>query len=262
MTLKELDEFFVQLDPAKRTPDGRDGIKWGDPDAEVYAVATTWMATMDVINRAAEAGCNVIVAHEPTFYWDDVRSEKAEWEIAAEHATPVEEKKKLLDEHGIGVMRIHDLWDHFPDYGITAGLAQALRWKNRVSGPDEVPVYRVRPVPLGEVARHAKVRLRLDAIRIVGDLSADVTDLALAVGAFGGLSVVQKAMEQGAQCLIGGECSEWQVVRFCEDTGFGLILLGHAESEEPGMGTMATFLSERLNFKAVHLPTRRTFVYL
>lgn len=262
MTVRELDEFFVQLDPSKRTPEGRDGLKWGNPDAEVRAVATTWMATVDVIERAAELGCNVIVTHEPTFHWDDVRSDKAEYEIAAERNTPVAAKQELLDKHSMAVIRIHDLWDGFPEHGITDSLARSLNWRKRITDRTQVPVFEVRPVPLGEVARYVKVRLRLRAVRVVGDMSADVSKIALAVGAFGGLPVVQQAMELGAECLVGGECSEWQVVRFCEDNSFGLLLLGHAESEEPGMAAMADFLRERLRLEAVHVPAAATFVYL
>lgn len=33
-----------------------------------YGVAVTFMATYDVLQRAKEAGCNFIIAHEPTYY--------------------------------------------------------------------------------------------------------------------------------------------------------------------------------------------------
>lgn len=263
MTVRELDDFFAQLMPEKRVPGGRDGLKWGSPDAEIRAIATTWMATIDVVRRAAQLGCNVIVTHEPTFYWDDVGAEKAEWEIAAEHRTPTDAKQKLLAESGIeAVLRVHDVWDFYPEYGITDSLARALNFRNKVSEAGQVPMWQLRPVPLGEVARHAKTRLRLRQVRVVGDLAREVERPALAVGAFGGLEVIQRAMEQGADFLIGGECSEWQVVRFCEDAGFGLILLGHAESETPGMTAMADFLREKLGLEAHPVPPVQTFVGL
>lgn len=263
MTVRELDDFFAQLMPEKRVPGGRDGLKWGSLDAQIRAVATTWMATFDVIRRAAKLGCNVIVTHEPTFYWDDVGTEKAEWEIAAEHRMPTDAKQKLLAKSGIeAVLRVHDAWDFYPEYGITDSLARVLNFRNKVSEAGQVPMWQLRPVPLGEVARHAKTRLRLRQVRVVGDLAREVERPALAVGAFGGLEVIHRAMEQGADCLIGGECSEWQVVRFCEDAGFGLVLLGHAESETPGMTAMADFLRERLGLVAHPVPTAQTFVSL
>src|SRR6187401_83865 len=51
-----------------------DTFKAGDPDTPVTGVAVTMMATFDVIRRAAAAGQNLVITHEPTFYGhqDDV----------------------------------------------------------------------------------------------------------------------------------------------------------------------------------------------
>ena len=45
-----------------------DTIKSGSPDTPVKGIATTMMATLDVVQRAAEAGKNMVITHEPTFY--------------------------------------------------------------------------------------------------------------------------------------------------------------------------------------------------
>ncbi len=45
-----------------------DTFKAGDPDTRVTGVATTMMATFDVLERAAASGKNLIITHEPTFY--------------------------------------------------------------------------------------------------------------------------------------------------------------------------------------------------
>src|ERR1700683_315379 len=45
-----------------------DTFKAGDPDTLVTGIATTMMATFDVLERAAASGKNLIVTHEPTFY--------------------------------------------------------------------------------------------------------------------------------------------------------------------------------------------------
>src|SRR5437899_8902361 len=39
----------------------------GDPDTPVTGIATTVMATFDVLKRAAAGGKNLIITHEPTF---------------------------------------------------------------------------------------------------------------------------------------------------------------------------------------------------
>ena len=48
----------------------RDTFKFGDPDAPVKGIATTMMVTFGMLKRANEAGLNMVVAHEPTF-WND-----------------------------------------------------------------------------------------------------------------------------------------------------------------------------------------------
>src|SRR5713101_4987133 len=45
-----------------------DTFKAGDPDTAVTGIAVTMMATMDVLQRAAASGKNLIITHEPTFY--------------------------------------------------------------------------------------------------------------------------------------------------------------------------------------------------
>jgi hypothetical protein len=57
---------------------GRVGIPWmtetvdrivaGSPEVRVKGIATTMMATLEVIQRAVAAGRNMIVTHEPTFW--------------------------------------------------------------------------------------------------------------------------------------------------------------------------------------------------
>src|ERR1700716_2488291 len=45
-----------------------DTFKAGNPDTAVTGIAVTMMATMDVLQRAASSGKNLIITHEPTFY--------------------------------------------------------------------------------------------------------------------------------------------------------------------------------------------------
>src|SRR5580704_3730099 len=45
-----------------------DTFKAGNPDTPVTGIAVTMMATMDVLQRAAANGQNLVITHEPTFY--------------------------------------------------------------------------------------------------------------------------------------------------------------------------------------------------
>ena len=44
-----------------------DTFKAGDPDTQVTGIATTFMATYDVLQRAASSGKNLIVSTSPHF---------------------------------------------------------------------------------------------------------------------------------------------------------------------------------------------------
>src|SRR2546421_6065365 len=45
-----------------------DTFKAGNPDTAVKGIATSFMATFDVLKRAAASGKNLVITHEPTFY--------------------------------------------------------------------------------------------------------------------------------------------------------------------------------------------------
>src|SRR5262249_34073067 len=45
-----------------------DTFKAGNPDTSVPGIAVTMMAALDVLQRAAASGQNLIITHEPTFY--------------------------------------------------------------------------------------------------------------------------------------------------------------------------------------------------
>jgi hypothetical protein len=49
-------------------PQTVDNIIAGSVDLPVLGIATTMMATLDVVQRAAAAGRNMVITHEPTFF--------------------------------------------------------------------------------------------------------------------------------------------------------------------------------------------------
>src|SRR4051812_7882790 len=47
---------------------GPDGFKAGDPSTVIKGIATTAMATLDVLKQAVKANTNLVLTYEPTFY--------------------------------------------------------------------------------------------------------------------------------------------------------------------------------------------------
>src|SRR5882762_10519251 len=103
-----------------------DTFKAGNPEVPVTGIAVTMMATLDVLKRAAAAGDNLIITHEPTFYshLDTVD------ELPQKEDDPVlKEKRAFIREHKLVIWRFHDYWHQRTPDGIEVGTAHALGWE-------------------------------------------------------------------------------------------------------------------------------------
>ena len=108
----------VRIDPTC------DIITVGSPDAEVTGVATTFMATFDVIKEAVRQGKNFIITHEPTWFNG---FDKTDW---CEGDSIYLAKKKYLEEHEVTVWRLHDHMHMGSDKDyIYEGLIEELGWR-------------------------------------------------------------------------------------------------------------------------------------
>ena len=103
-----------------------DTFKAGNPDDPVTGIAVTFMATMDVLKKAAEAGCNFIITHEPTFYnhLDEIADLKDDPVLTA--------KQNFIREHNLIVFRFHDHIHMTDPDGIVKGMVRAIGWERFV----------------------------------------------------------------------------------------------------------------------------------
>ena len=214
-----------------------DTFKVGDAGSPVTGIATTVMSTFDVVKRAVAAGRNMVITHEPTFWVgnDDVRSVTND---------PVyQQKLQFMRDNRVVVWRFHDnLHARQPDMS-SVGLAQAIGWEGYLS-KNEPRVYVLPPVRLSDLARDIERRLRLPAIRVVGDPQLMVNRGALMQGTppFHAATVLPNV-----DVIVAGEQREWEGVEYAFDANTagqrkGLILIGHWVSEDEGMRLCADWL--------------------
>ena len=141
-----------------------DTFKAGDPDTPVTGIAVTMMATFDVIQRAAAAGQNLVITHEPTFYGhqDEVRA------LEREQDAVYKAKIDFITAHHMVVWRFHDFWHRRTPDGILTGMVKALGWES-YQKPDAPEVFAMPETTLETLA--ANIRQKLDArtLRVVGD---------------------------------------------------------------------------------------------
>ena len=215
-----------------------DGFKAGDPAALVTGIATTGMATMDVLTRAVKEKTNLVVTLEPVFFSrTDTLPNRSDAVFTA--------KKEFIEKNGLVVWRFTDHWRaHKPD-PFAAGMAQSLSWGRYQTGGDPLR-YDLPETTLGSLADDLAQRLRARAgIRVVGDPQARVKRIALLPG----VSALAATMKSLPECdvVVAGETREWESVEYALDTVAsgrkkGLIMLGRLLSEEPGMKFCADWL--------------------
>jgi putative NIF3 family GTP cyclohydrolase 1 type 2 len=223
-----------------------DTLKAGTPDTPVQGIATTMMATFDVLQRAAKAGRNFVITHEPTFY-------NHEDTTTAFPADPVyTAKRAFLESHGMAVLRFHDNWHARRPDGIRTGMLQILGWERFRT--DESPQLLVMPETSLEVlAGDARKRLQARTVRVIGAPQMKVRRVAINPGYADLQGVMRTLSRPDVDVLLIGEAREWEGIPYVQDSiaagrPKGLIVLGHVISEENGMNECArwikTFITE------------------
>lgn len=212
-----------------------DTFKAGSPETEVRAIATTGMATFDVLRRAAAAGRNFVITHEPTFY--NHTDQTADLE-----ADPVyQAKQRFIKDNSLVVFRFHDHAHALQPDPLVAGSARMLGW-TQYAAPTEPRIYVLPPTTLRELAVDVAAKLKGRAIRIAGDPDMNVTRVTLGPGY--GVPALAPSIDVavGGETAESGGNAEYILDAAADGQKKGMILLGHMMSEDWGMREVAEWL--------------------
>jgi putative NIF3 family GTP cyclohydrolase 1 type 2 len=239
--------------PVGRLEQTVDTLKCGDPSMKVTGIVTTFMPTQHVLEQALERNANLVIAHEGLFFaHHDEAAETRGGEV-------YRAKKEFLEKSGIAVFRFHDYWHRYKPDGITEGLVRELEWEDYVR--KHQPAASLLELPqtsLQDVIRHVKQRLGIPYVRYMGDPEMRLTRVGLLAGYRGGAALAVPLFEQEqAELVVYGEGQEWETPEYVREglhqgQRRAVIVLGHAESEEPGMKALAQRLAERYPDVPVH----------
>lgn len=218
-----------------------DTIKAGDPDTPVTGIATTMMATFDVLRRAAAEGKNLVITHEPTFYSHLDKTDALEAEKDAVWA----DKEKFIREHKMVVWRFHDHWHMRRPDGIIEGVLRYLAWEKFYN--PETRLAKIPETTVGNLAAYVQKKLGAKVLRVVGDKDMKVTTVALQPGAGGPAGHLRALRRSEVEVLLIGEVPEWETIEYVNDAAAqgkrkALFLIGHIPSEQPGMDNCAGWL--------------------
>ena len=222
----------------------------GDPETEVRGIATAWIPTNEALLQAAKQGINLFITHEPAFY--------PNYQGDASVEALAEQKRKLMDEHGIVLLRCHDTWDRMPEVGIPDAWATFLGFETEPRPIESFyKICLVGECSVEELARSVVEKVRTlgqEVVLIFGDHKKKVSRMAVGTGAITNLLTMHKL---GADVILATDdgFNYWSGGLWSADTGVPLLVVNHATAELPGMQAMAGYLSEKFpDIPAKYLP--------
>ena len=248
-TVGEIMDTFISQVPNAPFAQTVDTIKVGSRDTVVTGVVTTMFATIEVIQKAIELKCNLIIPHEPTFFSGQDETDYLQ-------ADPMfRAKYNLMEKNEITVWRNHDYVHRMEDDGVRIGVVHDLNWTAYYQSRN--PVLIIPEISLRDLINHVKAKLGVPAMRYVGDLNQTCSKVLLLPGAVGGRRQIEAIMKERPDVLVCGESNEWETpeyVRTASEIGMKLsmIEIGHSASEEGGSNFVKNWLIQHMPGLPVH----------
>ncbi|MFD1141066.1 Nif3-like dinuclear metal center hexameric protein [Larkinella insperata] len=262
VTVGQVMDMILKTIPNAPFPKTVDTLKSGSRDQRVTGIVSAMFATMEVIEKAASLGANFIIVHEPTFY---NHADETDW---LKNDAVFKKKYALLEKNGIAVWRFHDYWhSHRPD-GIYKGVLDSLGWAPYSDAKNPRLVTLPAPLPLKQLIAHAKQKLGIATMRVVGDPAQSCQRVLLMPGASGGRSHILALEEVKPDVILCGEISEWETAEYVRDARqqgqkLSLGVLGHIMSEAPGMQWLVPWLQPKLpDVKITYIDSKNPFTYM
>lgn len=202
-------------------PDGT-----GDMSTLVHGIATTTMATLDVLKEAVKAKTNLVLTYEPAFH-----SRTDDYVTKA--------KREFITKNDLVVFRLRKTND------MVTGLAASLGWSTRRVSSDDA-IYDIPPATARATADFVRSKLNLrGGLRGAGDRDAVIRRVLLFPGSMPPSAMWQRYSE--VDMVIAGEVREWENTHYAADMFTAgekraLVTIGRVASEEPGMRLCAEWV--------------------
>lgn len=218
-----------------------DNIIAGTAQMPVKGIATTMMATLDVVQRAAARGKNMVITHESTFFSHQDRTEQLVQDATYQY------KLDFLNQHEMVVFHFHDHWHGRRPDGINTGMMRELGWEKNAD-PQNPRRFTFPGTPLARFAKEMERKLKIRTMRVVGDPRLPVKHVLASWGNVSLIPGIPFLARPDVEVLVVGETHEWELVEYAQDAitsgqKKALIVLGHVVSEQAGMRYCAEWLT-------------------
>lgn len=215
-----------------------DNLIAGTNEIPVKGIASTMMATLNVLQRAAAKGLNMVITHEPTYYSHQDRTESIQQDSLYQF------KRDFIQQQGMAVFHFHDHWHGRRPDGIATGMIRELGWQKNTD-PQNPRLFTFSETPLARFAQGMATKLNIRTMRVIGDPRLPVRKV---VASWGNVSLMPGIPYLAqADVLVVGETHEWELVEYVQDAiasgqKKALLILGHLVSEQAGMKYCAEWL--------------------
>ena len=236
-----------------------DNLLTGDPETPVQGIATTMMATLEVVERCAAQDKNMIVTHETPFYLhqdhtDDIKSDPT-----------LLYKLDFCKQHNIALFHFHDHWHARHPDGIAQGMVNQLGWQKNVNDPADPKKLTFDGIPLAKFVQQMQTSLNARTIRVLGNPALPVRRVETSWGYASREGGIKIFAQPDLDVFICGETREWELVEYCQDSiqagnKKALIVVGHVLSEQGGMILCADWLKSFISEVPIQfVPTPEPF---
>ena len=287
MKNKEVIEALLNYHPdLGKEYHGCDEIKTGYEDEECTGVAVALVPTMEVLEKAVNNHCSLLIVHEPIYYQTP---DYPIWKGDFKNTVQLE-KQEFIQKHHLCIYRDHDhMHANQPD-SIFTGVLKHLGWENQqIEELKGTPfVYAVKldtPLTVLEMCDHLAKCIGLNGIRYIGK-NNDIIHKVMIVGhlypnAFYpdgedkngyyqdyAMHLMKLMEEENIDAIIPGEIIEWTILSYIRDATFmnhhkSCFNIGHFMMEELGMKELTNTIDELIQHQVsvTYIPTKEAFSY-
>lgn len=261
MTIQEVIDTILAASLVLPIPNTVDTVTVGDSSQYITGIVSTFLATSEVIERAVDLNANLIISHETIFY---NHRDEVDW---LRDYDVYKAKCRKIDENKLVIWRFHDYLHKMQPDMTAVGLLKELEWET-CSELDNPFYCRIPPMTLLQLANHIKTKLGIENLRVIGDLDLTCRGIGLLPGFMGQARQIALLNQGEVDVVICGEIHEWETSEYVRDAVHlglrkGLVVIGHAASEEPGMKWIVPWLQGLLPGISIHfVPTANLFHWL
>lgn len=228
-----------------------EGLIVGNGDAPVRRIATCFSPSVSILRRAAEAGCDMVLADgHPYYIYDASRVQRTRLSDVMD--TPVAlAKRQLIDSFGMAIARFPSAYAAARPHGAAMALAKAWGFADSAAphADADFVVADIPQEPFEPLARRLSRETGCRGIRLIGAADLPVKRVAIATGMLSPMAMGRMLADPSVDVVIGGEVVEWEGGPYFEDViasgrNAGLILTGFAMSREPMAHALGEVLRE------------------